>query len=138
MQNNLKIHKKKCFMINFYLLKIYLCKWIYAAMWYSIHLYKKKEVCLYEHWFWGNAYWFLLVQERPPENKLTNEINRTLRNGWSSFGKNSIILKINMPIGLKRKIFNQCLDGAETWTLIKRMVKRLQIIQRNMENIWKA
>ena len=79
-----------------------------------------------------------LGQEIASDNNIMNEINRRIRNGWSAFGKNSIILKSNMPLCLKRKVFNQCIlpaltYGAETWTLTKRMVQKLQTAQRSMK-----
>ncbi|KAI5743164.1 hypothetical protein M8J77_015214 [Diaphorina citri] len=79
-----------------------------------------------------------LGQEITMDGKMANEINRRIRIAWGSFGKNSIVFKSNMPMCLKRKVFNQCIlpaltYGAETWTLTVRSMQRLQTTQRSME-----
>ena len=79
-----------------------------------------------------------LGQEITMDNNIMSEINRRIKIGWSAFGKNNIILKSNMPLCLKKKVFNQCVlpsltYGAETWTLSSKAIQRLQTTQRSME-----
>ena len=50
----------------------------------------------------------------------------------------SIIFKSNMPICLKRKVFNQRVlpvltNGCETWTLNTKAAQKLKFTQRSME-----
>jgi hypothetical protein len=52
------------------------------------------------------------------------EIKR-IKLGWTTFGRNSMVLKGNIPWCLKRKVFNQFIlpvltYGSETWTLTKK------------------
>lgn len=68
----------------------------------------------------------------------TREINRRIGLTWSAFGKLRNVFKANIPVCLKRKTFNQCVlpvltYGAETLTLTKNTVNRIQIAQRRME-----
>ena len=84
-----------------------------------------------------NSYIYL-GQEISMDGSIMNEINRRIRIAWSTFGKNSLILRSKLPICLKRKVFNQCVlpaltYGAETWTLTRRSMQRLQTTQRSME-----
>lgn len=65
------------------------------------------------------------------KHRTTVSMNR-IQNGWNAFGKNTITLKSNMTLCLKRKVLNQCIlpaltYKAKTWTLTKEMVQRLQI-----------
>ena len=60
--------------------------------------------------------------------------------GWSAFGKQSSVMKSNLPISLKRKVYNQCIlpvltYGSETWSLTKVLERKLQSAQRGMERI---
>ena len=64
-------------------------------------------------------------------------LNRT-KLSWKAFGKMSTIFKSNMPICLKRKVFNQCVlpvltYGCETWTLNTKAAQKLKVTQRSME-----
>ena len=57
---------------------------------------------------------------------------------WAAFGRLRDILKSDIPISLKRKAFNQCVlpvltYGAETLTLTKLSMRKLQVTQRRME-----
>ncbi|CAH2267236.1 jg14707 [Pararge aegeria aegeria] len=66
------------------------------------------------------------------------EISRRIQLGWVAFRKLSDVLKGDIPLCLKRKVFNQCVlptmtYGAETWTLTKKVVHRLKVAQRAME-----
>lgn len=68
----------------------------------------------------------------------TEEVNRRLVAGWSTFNNVRNIMTGKLPMHLKRKVFNQCVlptltYGCQTWALTKRLRDRLQVTQRNME-----
>ncbi|NNK28772.1 MAG: reverse transcriptase family protein, partial [Flavobacteriaceae bacterium] len=68
------------------------------------------------------------------------EINRRIQLAWAAFGKYSDIFRSNLPVSLKRKVYNQCIIptmsyASETWTLTKKMIGRLRTSQRAMERI---
>ena len=67
-----------------------------------------------------------------------SEIRRRIKAGWQAFGRYSTIMKGNLPICLKRKVYNQCIlpaisYGAESWTLTAKMERKLAAAQHNME-----
>ena len=69
---------------------------------------------------------------------MREELKRRIKLGWSAFGRNGVTLKSNLPLCLKRKVFDQCIlpvltYGSETWTLTKSELQKLQTTQRNME-----
>jgi Reverse transcriptase (RNA-dependent DNA polymerase) len=71
-------------------------------------------------------------------NDKSDEIKRRIAAGWGAFGQNRDILKSNMPLSLKRKVYNQCIQaamtyGCQTWAVTKRMQDRLRTTQRSME-----
>jgi hypothetical protein len=66
------------------------------------------------------------------------ETRRRIRLGWGAFGKLSKVFKSEMPLNLKRQVYEQCVlpvmtYGAETWTLTKQTIHQLQVAQRAME-----
>lgn len=68
----------------------------------------------------------------------TCEIKRRIGLTWAAFGKLKYIWKSNIPVCLKRKVFNQCVlpvltYGAETLTLTKQSVNKIRVAQRGME-----
>lgn len=68
----------------------------------------------------------------------TREINRRIILSWAAYGKLRDVFKSDLPICLKRKVFNQCVlpvmtYGAETLTLTNASAKKLKITQRKME-----
>ncbi|XP_037294379.1 uncharacterized protein LOC115454908 [Manduca sexta] len=73
------------------------------------------------------------------KNGQDREIKRRIQLGWGAFGKLSDVLKAKkVPLNLKRRIFEQCvlpvmIYGAETWSLTKQLIHRLQVTQRAME-----
>jgi endonuclease/exonuclease/phosphatase family metal-dependent hydrolase len=72
------------------------------------------------------------------ENDKTDEIRRRIATGWGAFAKYRDILKSKMPMCLKRKVYNQCIQpamiyGCQTWAITKRMQDRLKTTQRSME-----
>ena len=68
----------------------------------------------------------------------TDEIKRRITAGWRAFGKYKDILKSKMPMCLKKKLYNQCIQaaityGCQTWAVTQRMQERLRVTQRSME-----
>ena len=72
------------------------------------------------------------------ENRTRQEALIRMKSGWSVFRKSSeIFLYRHLPMGLKRKVFNQCVlpaitHGCQTWSLTK-VVKKLETSQCAME-----
>ena len=67
-----------------------------------------------------------------------SEIKRRITIGWKTFGINKDVLKSNLPMCLKRKVYNACVIPAmtyacETWKLTKRTENLLRVAQRAME-----
>ena len=72
------------------------------------------------------------------KNDKSDEIKRRIAAGWGAFGQYREILKSKMPLSLKRKVYNQCIQaamtyGCQTWAVTKRMQDRLKTTQRSME-----
>jgi len=68
----------------------------------------------------------------------TAEIKRRIKLTWIAFGKLNIVKNPDIPINLKRKIFNACIlpvatYGLETKALTKKYTNNLRIMQRAME-----
>ncbi len=66
------------------------------------------------------------------------EIRKRIGMGWSAFGKKNLVMNSNLPLSLKRKVYNQCIlpvlmYGAETWRLTKELERKLRSAQRGME-----
>ena len=66
------------------------------------------------------------------------EILNRAKLGWRAFGRLNSVFKNNMPICLKRKVFDQCVlpvltYGCETWTLNAKATQKLKVPQRSME-----
>ncbi len=58
--------------------------------------------------------------------------------GWSAFGKQNLAMNSNLPLSLKRKVYNHCIlpvltYGSETWRLTKELEMKLRSEQRGME-----
>ena len=70
--------------------------------------------------------------------KLDIELSRRITAGWMAFWKYKDVLKSELPICMKRKIFNQCIlpvltYGCETGTSTKKINQILAVTQRAME-----
>lgn len=68
----------------------------------------------------------------------TSELHRRIGLTWAAFGKLRDVFKSEMPICLKRKVYNQCVlpvltYGAETLTLTKKTAEQIRVAQRAME-----
>ena len=80
-----------------------------------------------------------LGQTTAMENSTKQEVSIRIKGGWSVFGKyREIFLDRQLPMSLKRKVFNQCVlpamaYGCQTWSLTKALVKKLETSQRAME-----
>ena len=66
------------------------------------------------------------------------EISRRCAQAWQAFGKAKPLFKSDLPICLKRQVFDQCilpvfLYGCETWKTTKRQRSKLIVPQRAME-----
>ncbi len=75
------------------------------------------------------------VSANPAHDK---EIRRNIGMGWSVFGKQNLVMNSNLPLSLKRKVYNQCIlqvlkYGSETWRLTKELERKLRSTQRGME-----
>ena len=71
--------------------------------------------------------------------KSEDEIKERIRKSWSYFGKNrEIFMDKNLPLSLKRQVFNQCIIpttayGCETWAINKQQTTKIRSMQRAME-----
>jgi hypothetical protein len=66
------------------------------------------------------------------------EIDRRIQLGWMAFGRMKNVFRGEIPIGLKRRAFEQCIlpvltYGGETWTLTESLRGRLAATQHKME-----
>ncbi len=76
-----------------------------------------------------------MVSANPAYEK---EMRGRIGMGWSAFGKQNLVMNSNLPLSLKRKVYNQCIlpvptYGAETWRLPKELERKLRSAQRGME-----
>lgn len=83
-------------------------------------------------------YIYLGHKVRISRDNQTCELSRRISLGWAVYGKLRDIFRADIPISLKRKTFNQCVlpvltYDAETLTLTKISIKKLQTTQRKME-----
>ena len=73
------------------------------------------------------------------EDRTANEVQLRIKAGWAVFGKyKEIFQNKEIPICLKRKVFNQCIIptmtyGCQTWSLTKDIVNKMEVCQRKME-----
>jgi endonuclease/exonuclease/phosphatase family metal-dependent hydrolase len=79
-----------------------------------------------------------LGQQITMKSSRSGEIQRRISAGWIAFAKYRKILKSNIPICLKRKIYHGCIEpvityGSQVWALNKRLVSKLRTTQRSME-----
>src|SRR5215469_3771925 len=72
------------------------------------------------------------------DGDIEDEIKRRIQLGWAAFGKHREIFKGDIPLCLKRKMFDECIlpvitYGAETWALTEILEEKLRVAQRRME-----
>jgi hypothetical protein len=54
--------------------------------------------------------------------------------GWSVFGRMNVVFKPNIPLRLKKKVYDQCvLASYDVWMLNSRMLCKIQCARRTME-----
>ncbi len=81
------------------------------------------------------TYFGQMVSANPTHEK---EIRRRIGMGWSASGKENLVRNSNLPLSLKRKVYNHCIlpvltYGSETWRLTKELERKLRSAQRGME-----
>ena len=80
-----------------------------------------------------------LGQITTTNRKSEDGIKERIRKSWSCFGKNrEIFMDKNLPLSLKRQVFNQCIIpttayGCETWAINKQQMTKIRSMQRAME-----
>lgn len=85
-----------------------------------------------------HKYKYLGHEIRIGKDNQTCEIRRRISLGWAAFGKMRDTFKGDLPICLKKKVYEQCIMpvimyGAETLTLTKKSAIKLKVAQRAME-----
>ncbi len=75
-----------------------------------------------------------MVTANPTHEK---EIRRRIGMGWSAFGNQNLVMNSNLPVSLKRNVYNQCIlpvltDWSEAWRLTKELERKLRSAQRGM------
>lgn len=85
-----------------------------------------------------SCYKYLGHEIRINRDNQTAELQRRIGLAWAAFGNLRKIFKSDIPTCLKRKVFDQCIlpvltYGAETLTLTRKTIKKIQITQRAME-----
>lgn len=85
-----------------------------------------------------DKYVYLGHEMRISRDNQTCELHRRINLGWAAYGKLRYIFRSDIPICLKRKVFDQCIlpvltYGAETLTLTSTSAKKLRVVQRKME-----
>lgn len=68
----------------------------------------------------------------------TCEIIMRIGVSWTAFGKHCYVFKSNIPVCLKRKVYDQCVlpvltYEADTLTLTKTSIKKIRVTQTTME-----
>lgn len=84
------------------------------------------------------SYKYLGHEIRIGRDNQTCELERQIGLFWAAFGKLRYIFKSNIPICLKRKVFDQCvllvlIYGSETLTLMQKSINKIRGTQRAME-----
>ncbi|CAG9828634.1 unnamed protein product, partial [Diabrotica balteata] len=84
------------------------------------------------------SYKYLGHEIRIGRDNQTRELSRRIGLTWVAFGKLSYVLKSELPMCLKRKVFNQCVlpvltYGVETLTLTKKVRNTICVTQRAMK-----
>ena len=84
---------------------------------------------------------YILRQMVTKDHDQIQEMKRRIGQGWSAFCKlDNIMRDKNVPMRLKRKVFNECIlpvmtYGCETWSLSNTQLEKLVTTQRKMERI---
>ena len=84
------------------------------------------------------SYKYLGHKIRIGRDNQTCEIKRRTGLAWAAYGKLKHIFRSDIPLCLKRRVFDQCIlpvmtYGSETSTLTKKSVNKVRVTQRAME-----
>lgn len=84
------------------------------------------------------SYKYLGHELRIGRDNQTCEIERRIGLTWAAYGKLRHVFKSEIPICLKRKVFDQCIlpvlsYGSETSTLTRKSINKVRVAQRAME-----
>ena len=68
------------------------------------------------------------------------EIKRRIQLAWYAFGKLKEVFRGEIPVCLKRKVFDQCIlpvltYAGETWRTTEKLLEKIRVTQRKMERI---
>ncbi|XP_045460954.1 uncharacterized protein LOC123671253 [Harmonia axyridis] len=85
-----------------------------------------------------DRYIYLGHEIRISRDNQTCELKRRITLSWAAYGRLGGVFKSNLPVCLKRRVFDQCIlpvmtYGAETLTLTVTSAKKLRVAQRKME-----
>lgn len=85
-----------------------------------------------------NRYVYLGHEVSISRDNQTCELKRRLTLSWAAFGRLKDVFKSDIPVNLKRMVFDQCVlpvmtYGSETLTLTTATAKKLRVTQRKME-----
>lgn len=85
-----------------------------------------------------DKYIYLGHEVRITRDNQTCELKRRTTLAWAAFGKLRDVFKSDIPVYLKRKVFDQCVlpvmtYGSETLTITTATAKKLKVTQRKME-----
>ncbi len=104
---------------------------------YNKHLIGRQIMIVNEALELAEEYTYLrrMVSANPTHAK---EIRRRIGMRWIAFGKQNLVLNSNLPLSLKRKVYNQCIlpvltYRSETWRFTKELERKLRSAQREME-----
>lgn len=72
------------------------------------------------------------------EDKMEKEIQKRITNAWKKYWSLMHIFKSNVALYIKRKTFDICIspiltNGAQTWALTEKLVRKIRICQNKME-----
>lgn len=87
-----------------------------------------------------DSYIYLGQKITTKKDNFSDEITRRISLSWAAFGKLKETLTSDIPISLKRRLYNQCIlpvltYGSETWCLTNRLAQRLSRTQRAHERL---
>ncbi len=84
------------------------------------------------------TYLVQMVSANPAHEK---EIRRGIGMGWSAFGRQNHVMNCNLPLSLKRKVYNHCIlpvlmYGSETWRLTNGLERKLRSAQIQIQIVY--
>ncbi len=101
-----------------------------TKMMYNKHLIGRQIMIANEALELVKEYTYLgqMISANPAHEK---EIRRGIGMGWSAFGKQNLVMNSDLPLSLKRRVYNQRIlpvltYGSETWRLTKELERKLR------------